>query len=233
MAKKASKKPDAPIVETYPTEIKAIDDLKLHPRNYRKHPPEQIAHLKQSLKDNKQYRNIIVADDYTILGGHGVYLAAKALGWTHLEVKRLPIDPNSAQALKILAADNEISNLAEVDDRLLTEILKEVNEEDEAGLLGTGFDEQSLAGLVMVSRPQGEIQDFDAAAHWVGMPEYEAGQRALRVTVLFEDEETRMEFGRLFGVEFTAKTDSMWYPPKSGQNDVRSLEFVPQEDDAE
>ena len=29
-----------------------------------------------------------------------------------------------------------------------------------------------LASLVMVTRPQNEIEDFSAAAEWVGMPEF-------------------------------------------------------------
>lgn len=213
--------------ETYPTEVVLISELRLHPRNYREHPPDQIAHIKTSLQENGQYRNIITAQDLTILGGHGVYLAALELGWTHLEVKRMPLDPHSVRALKILAADNEIGHLAEIDDRALTHILKQVMEEDETGLDGTGFDERMLAALVYVSRPEDEVRDFNAAAHWVGMPEYDEPDEPYKLVVNFADEETRREFAERMGVglmQMSHRTCSTWWPPRE-KEDRASLLF--------
>ena len=57
-----------------------IVDLKPHPRNYRGHPEGQVAHLEQSLRDHGIYRNVVVANDNTILAGHGVIVAAQKLG---------------------------------------------------------------------------------------------------------------------------------------------------------
>ena len=61
-------------------EVLALKDLRPHPRNYREHPEDQLAHLKQSIQKHHIYRNIVIARDGTILAGHGVVEAAKALG---------------------------------------------------------------------------------------------------------------------------------------------------------
>lgn len=107
---------------------------------------------------------------------------------------RLPVASASVQALKILAADNEVAHLAINDDRALTEILKEVKELDASGLLGTGYDEKMLMALLMVTRPATEIGSFDDAAQWVGMPDYENGSEALTLIVTFENEQDRLAF---------------------------------------
>ena len=56
----------------YPVEQFSPDQLKPHPRNYRDHPQDQIDHLIQSIRENGFYRNVVVANDNTILAGHGV-----------------------------------------------------------------------------------------------------------------------------------------------------------------
>ena len=94
-----------------------IDKLKNHPKNYREHPDDQLAHLMKSIEQQGFYRNIVVAKDYTILAGHGVVKASRKLGLKEVPVVRLDIDANSTKALKVLAGDNELGRLAEVNDR--------------------------------------------------------------------------------------------------------------------
>jgi len=151
----------------------SVMELKPHPRNYRQHTEDQIEHIKQSIKDHGFYRNVVVANDNTILAGHGVVKAAKELNMTTIPVVRLKVSPEDAQALKLLAADNYIQHLSFDDDRMLTDLLKEVSSEE--GLLGTGFDDVSLAAYAMITRSADEIEDFDAALEWAeaGMPEFE------------------------------------------------------------
>lgn len=147
----------------FETEMVKLADLKPHPQNYQTHPQEQIEHLKASIAEHGMYRNVVIARENTILAGHGVVLAATQLGMKEVSAVRLDIDPDDPRALKVLTGDNEIEQLADVDDRALTEILKQINDED--ALLGTGYDEKMLAALVYVTRPASEIADFDAAAH--------------------------------------------------------------------
>ena len=202
-----------------------ISKLKDHPRNYRDHPDDQLEHIMQSLREHGFYRNIVCAEDMTILAGHGVVKAAKKLGLTQAPVIKLPIDPEDARALKVLAGDNELSHLAIDDDRLLSELLKEIADTDVNGLLGTGYDEMMLANLVMVTRPESEIRNFDEAAAWVGMPEYGREAERLKLVMYFASDADREDFSKRLGLNLNEKSKSAWWPPRE-DDDVSSLKVV-------
>ena len=208
---------------THQIEQVNIDTIKPHPRNYKSHPADQLDHLKKSITDHGIYRNVIVASDNTILAGHGVVTAAKALGLSSVPILRLPIHSNHINAIKLLTADNEVSHLGEVDDRALTTILKEIM--DDADLLGTGYDEKMLANLLYVTRDSSEIQSVDHAAEWVGMPEYEANEDADRIIVQFENDTDKAKFCELVGFPFPdKKRDSQWFPFRERQ-DLNSVKI--------
>lgn len=199
-------------------ELIAVSALKPHPRNYRAHPDDQLEHLGESLKEHGLYRNVVIAQDGTILAGHGVVEAARRVGLEEVNAVRLPIDPESPAALKVLTGDNEIEHLAEQDDRLLSELLKEISESDPLALLGTGYDEHMLANLVFVTRPASEIRDFDEAAHWVGMPEHGEGPETVKLIISFESEADRGRLMELIGASVikkaTGESWSIWWPEK-------------------
>ena len=203
-----------------PTEIVALSELKEHPRNYREHPDDQLEHIAESLRIYGVYRNVVVARDNTILAGHGVVRAAsKLLHMRTLPVIRLPIDSDSPAALKLLTGDNEIGHLGLIDDRILTELLKELHAN--GGLLGTGYDEQMLAALAMVTRPGSELADFEAASEWVGMPEYSTGADAIHMTIQFKTPAARARFAKKAGIDRSTVRESMqgkhwsaWWPAK-------------------
>lgn len=216
----------------HPVETVALSRLRPHPRNYRQHPPDQLAHLVQSIKTHGVYRNIVVAEDYTILAGHGVARALEEMGRLEAPVVRLPIDPHSPQALKLLAGDNEIGHLAEIDDRLFTDILKEIKEFDIDGLLGTGYDEMMLTNLVFVTRNESEIADLNQAAAWAdaGM-EYENGFIPLKIIISFRNEEDRQQFADLAKLHFSrkeAKHWAAWWPARE-REDLGSLRYEHQQ----
>ena len=216
------------MTDDFITETIAIDELKNHPRNYREHPDDQLEHIIESIKANGFYRNIVITQDNTILAGHGVVKAARKMEITEVPVRRLNITPESLQALKVLAGDNEIANLGEIDDRELSELLKEVNELDISGLLGTGYDEMMLANLVMVTRPASEIQDFDAAAHWAGMPEYDSEDDSrVKIVIGFINETDREEFVSSINLRIDKKQKGVWTTrwPFTERNDTASLRF--------
>jgi len=200
----------------------ATNELKPHPKNYREHPDDQLEHIVQSIKDNGHYRNVVVAQDNVILAGHGVVKASNKMGLKTIPVVRLDVPHDDPKAIKVLTGDNEIAHLGIVDDRLLTELLKDVKDYDMNGLLGTGYDDAMLANLVMITRPVSEIADFDAAAEWVGMPEYESEPKPLQIIVSFDSEKNREAFGKLVGSPLTDKTKSIWFPHRE-QDDVSAI----------
>ena len=210
-----------------PVETVPLSSLKPHPRNYRNHPPDQLAHIIRSIEEHGIYRNVVVARDSTILAGHGVVKALTQMGRDEVPILRLPIDPESPQALKVLAGDNEIGHLAEVDDRMFTEILKEIKDLGE--LLGTGYDDMMLANLVYVTRPESEIADLDEAAQWAeaGMPEFANGALPFKLVISFRTESDRAEFVEQCSLRILkreAKTWATWWPYRDAE-DSSSLRF--------
>ncbi|MCP4897335.1 MAG: ParB N-terminal domain-containing protein [bacterium] len=213
------------MVDIAESQLILISDLKPHPRNYRDHPEDQIEHLMQSIREHGIYKNIVTARELTILAGHGLVEAA-----AKMEIEAVPavvkdIDPYDPLALKLLAADNFLPYFAEDDDRALTELLKEIADVDT--LFGTGFDEQMLAALAMVTRPAEEIEDIDAAAEWLGMPEFESDPTRISLVLHFDNEDMRTELIRDMGLTITNKVRKAWsakYPPQP-KDDVRSVMF--------
>lgn len=203
-----------------------LAEIKRHPRNYRKHPPEQVAYIRASLRANGYYRPFVLAKDGTLLAGHGLLDAALAEKKKKGPAVKLRLDPFSPAALKIVAGDNEIGRGADVDDRALSEILAEIRETE--GLEGTGFDDAQLAALVFVTRPEGEIKDLDAAAAWVGMPDYEPSKKPIRIVVSFEGETARDAFMQKIGAKIVNKKVgdcwAIWWPERA-REDLASLRF--------
>lgn len=207
-----------------------LTELKPHPKNYRKHPEDQLRHIRESIARNGVYRNIVVARGGVILAGHGVFEALGQMGVKEAPVVSLDVDPDSPAALKVLTGDNELGHLGEIDDRRLSEILKTVMETDVTGLLGTGYDEMMLANLAFVTRPDGELKNFDAAAAWVGMPGYESGTDMVKLIISFPSEAERKRFTeeKCIRVDKTAVKGTTWSTrwPWTDREDVSAIKFT-------
>ena len=209
------------------SEMIKIKELKNHPKNYREHTDDQLEHLITSIKQHGFYRNIVISKDNFILAGHGVVQAARRMELESVPVVRISANHDEAQALKVLTGDNEIGRLAGVDDRLLSELLKEVKEYDTVGLMGTGYDGMMLANLVMVTRPSNEIKDINEAAEWVGMPDYEPKADRIQIYVSFRTREDRENFAKQLGLDMGKESSevwSSWYPPKEIE-DIKSVKY--------
>jgi hypothetical protein len=211
------------------TELAALETLHAHPENYRKHPADQLEHLAQSLREHGVYRNVVIANEGTVLAGHGVVEAARLAGLEEINVVRLEVGPNDPKARKLLAADNEIAHLSFVDDRALAELLKEIRAEDIDGLFGTGYDDAMLANLIFVTRPEHEVGDRNDAADWVGLPEYERIDAPHQLVLTFEEEDDRQEaLARLGITTIHRRNRRVWsahFPPTE-VDDMTSVRFI-------
>lgn len=164
MPRKASAPTAAPpSVEPLALEEVAIASLKPHPQNYREHTPDQLEHLQQSLQDYGIYKNIVIARDNTILAGHGLVEAAQQLGMSTIPVRRMDLDPQEEQAIKLLVGDNETARLALMQEQQLAGLLQGLTASP-GGLLGTGFDADMLTQLKEAA--------LDQLSH-VEFPEYD------------------------------------------------------------
>lgn len=118
----------------YQTETIKLASLALDPRNARKHDKKNIAAIKGSLKAFGQQKPIVVDGDGIIIAGNGTYVAAKELGWDEIAIYRTELKGDEAKAYAL--ADNRSGELAEWDDAILDETLKE--------LISSGIDVAEL-----------------------------------------------------------------------------------------
>jgi DNA modification methylase len=122
-----------------------IDTLTLDPANVRRHPAKNLDTIKASLTRFGQQRPVLVNAKGIIIAGNGTVMAAKALGWDHINIVRTELDGSEATAYAI--ADNRTAELAEWDDSALAQQLAALQIEDEELARAAGFDAKEIASL--------------------------------------------------------------------------------------
>lgn len=121
-----------------------LETLRPHPDNPRAGDTDAIA---ESLRVNGLFRPLVIATNGTILAGNHTYAAALSLGWAEIDVVTLDVEPHSAEAKRIILADNRTSDLATYDEGLLAIMLTSLQEE-EGGLEGVGYSQEDLDKLL-------------------------------------------------------------------------------------
>src|SRR5487761_2447366 len=128
-----------------------IDALAPHPRNYRKHPDQQINNLAASLVRFSQVRSIVVQEGadgrYLIVAGHGLVEAARREGYTERRADVIPATWNATAIEGYLVADNELSRGAQDDQTALAALLQEQANAGEH-LESLGYSGDELAALL-------------------------------------------------------------------------------------
>lgn len=135
-----------------------INDLIPYIRNARTHSESQIAQIAASIKEFGFLSPILIAEDNTILAGHGRLAAARKLGLTKVPcVKESHLTETQRRAYII--ADNKLSLNAGWDEDILAIELSELQGADfDLDLLG--FDESELASIFEDDK-EVEDDDFD------------------------------------------------------------------------
>ena len=156
-----------------------IDALKPDPANPRRHTKRQIRQIAQSIKAFGFNAPILIDRDGNIIAGHGRWLACRELGIT--EVPTLCLDHlTPAQARAFMIADNRLAEIAEWDDRLLAQQLKELS------LVGLDFDievtgfEMGEIDLRIASLEEPPERDDDPADV---VPEFRPARRSARTAI--------------------------------------------------
>jgi len=119
-----------------------VEELRPHPRNPRR---GNLLEIGRSLDRFGQQRPILALPDGTIVAGNHTYLAAAELGWSHVAVIRSDLTDADIEAY--LAADNRTADLGGYDDRVLLDLLTDLQQQDQA-LVGTGYDDEFLRQLL-------------------------------------------------------------------------------------
>ena len=106
-----------------------IADLTPDPQNARQHDDKNLKAIEGSLKEFGQRKPIVITEDGVIVAGNGTVEAAKRLGWTHIDVVKVPNDwtPDKIKAFAI--ADNRTAELANWNQEVLTSQLLELEAE--------------------------------------------------------------------------------------------------------
>jgi site-specific DNA-methyltransferase (adenine-specific) len=105
----------------------SIDSLTLDPHNARLHDGRNIKAIAGSLTQFGQRKPIVVSGNNVIVAGNGTVAAAKSLGWSEVQIVRVPADWTAEQITAYALADNRTAELAEWDSKILADQLLELD----------------------------------------------------------------------------------------------------------
>jgi hypothetical protein len=128
-----------------------IDSIQPDPENSRLHGERNLAQIKASLERFGQQKPIVVDARNIVIAGNGQLAAAKALGWSEIDIVRTQLTGTEAAAYAI--ADNRASEFAQWDDAALLATLEQLDE----GLQGiAGFTTDEIASMAFTEMVEPE-----------------------------------------------------------------------------
>lgn len=130
----------------------AIIDLTPDPNNARAHDQKNLEAIAGSLREFGQRKPIVITQDNIIAAGNGTVEAAKSLGWTEIQVVRVPADWDADRIKAFALADNRTAELATWNQEVLEQQLREL---DAAGIEVAGF------GFEVPEIPVLDIETFE------------------------------------------------------------------------
>ncbi len=138
-----------------------VDDLIPYAQNARTHSSQQVGQIAASMTEFGFTNPILIAEDNTIIAGHGRLLASKMLNLATVPVIRLS-HLNETQRRALVIADNKIAENAGWDEDLLRQELHVLDDLDfDIDILG--FNEDELSNILLMDDGAGAGQtDEDA-----------------------------------------------------------------------
>lgn len=178
--------------------------LKDNPKNRNKHGNDQIERLAQIYKyQGIRHPIIISAETGYIVAGHGRKLAAIRAGIKEVPVVIQCFD-SQEQEYAFVQSDNAIALWADLD-------LSGINKDME--FLGPDFDIDML-GINNFTLDMSEKIDMinkrDENSEWVNMPEFEQGEKYIRLILQFNTEQERKEFAEKHNITIDRKMNNQW-----------------------
>jgi len=225
-----------------PLSFRPIGELRALERNARKHPESQLLQLMRLIEEYG-FTAPIVADERSILAGHGRLTAATRL---YAASKRLSMPDGSgipdgcvpvlncsgwsdAKRRAYALADNKVALRSTWDYNLLAVELRELSglESFDGELLGFNEVElHALTGQKLLPPTPPEPSKTNATDEWQGMPEYEGTAPCHRkIVVNFETQADVEAFFAAIGRAYGPKIKSIWFPHKD-RRDIKSLRYA-------
>lgn len=121
----------------------SVNQINLADKNILYHNQVQIDEFARSLSMFGQIRPVVVDENFEILCGNGMYLAAKQLGWEKVKVMQLS-NLTDKQKKKLMIADNRIFELGTSNNEVLEEFFQELRDDLDI----PGYDEETLQMVV-------------------------------------------------------------------------------------
>lgn len=145
-----------------------------------------VAKIRESFRAHGQYQTIVVQKSTSlVIAGNHRWHAAKAEGWAKIAATLLDVDDE--EALRIALVDNKTSDDAVYNDPLLAKHLAAFAE-TEAGLAGTGFDDDDLDDLnARIQEAEGTDLDRAGMEQHPNLDEYASGYRTKFVRSILLD----------------------------------------------
>jgi site-specific DNA-methyltransferase (adenine-specific) len=103
-----------------------VQDLIPDPTNARRHDEKNLAAIAGSLELFGQRKPIVITDAGVVVAGNGTLEAAKSLGWSKIDVVRVPSDWSADQVKAFALADNRSAELAVWDEQVMAAQLVEL-----------------------------------------------------------------------------------------------------------
>lgn len=193
-------------------------ELKPNPRNWRTHPKAQQDALRGVLAE-VGYAGAVIArrlEDGTLelIDGH---LRAETTPDQDIPVLILDVDEREANYL--LATIDPLGNLAETNASILDDLLRDVQSGNAAV--------QEMIGDLYRKSENPTIEDVLANDEWVGLPEYENGEAAIKLIIQFRSLDDRIAFEKQAQLPSLGDTQvkSIWWPEKEKSN-VTAVQFI-------
>lgn len=128
-----------------------VESLNFDPKNPQVHPARNLEAIQASFTEHGQDQLLVVQKDGMIVRkGNGRLKAAKALGWTHIAA--LVVDEPTPNGIRRGLADNQASYLAERDDKILADLLADLEESTQDMPPVAGFTMEEIDALLDAGR---------------------------------------------------------------------------------
>ena len=169
-------------------QIVPVEDLTPNPKNPNQHPEDQVKLLAKIIKAQGWRAPVTVSNlSGMIVRGHGRYLAGKLIGCP------VPVDYQDykceADEMADLVADNRIAELAEMDKKMLAEIMSQFDAES---LELTGYDKSELDEInaSLSGELAKEVEQANLYSQKIEIPHYEITGETPEIDELFDRSKT-------------------------------------------
>ena len=183
-----------------------VDPIELddHPKNRNKHGQDQIERLAELYRYQGVRHPIIVSKlSGYIVAGHGRKLAAIRAGVDQMPVVYQDFE-NDDQEYAFIQSDNAIALWSDLDLNSIKKDLEYLNDSFNIDMLG--IHSISLG----MNEKLDSVNKGDENSEWVDMPEFEKGEKYIRLILQFNTEQERKEFAEKHNIAIDRKMNNQW-----------------------